>query len=110
MKPFNLEEAKAGKPFGRFYPLSGIEPREFVGEFPSGRIGYRRPDGFLDSADPRDLRMIETPVVKWVNIYRESNGELVLGKVWDTEVSIDAYFLLKSNALKVGTAELKWTE
>ena len=91
MKPFNLQEALAGKPV---VTRDGKNVKQIV-HFPSADEGYRiaaliEGDGiplvfFVEGNNNRtietkeDLFMKSEKVIKWVNLYRNINGQIVTG-------------------------------
>lgn len=102
MKPFNIEEAKAGKPV---CTRDGKEARiicfDAKGEYPliallkhsdGCEIAIRYPEngamsGATNSKSQNDLGMATTKHVGWLNIWRNIEGKSVSGMViFDTEM------------------------
>lgn len=115
MKPFDLEEAKAGKPFfARGNPEICCK---FIGSVSDGTIAYESGvvvggRSVIYSSRPEQLWMVPTKVSKAVNVYRSGDGKLYLGVCQHPTYSIARGRALDSRKAHayVGTASIEWTE
>ncbi len=112
MKPFDLEAAKRGEPFGYQFHNGSCKLRAFIGVRSNGEIVYEHPrDGSLDSTSATNLRMLPRKTARWVNIYRRSDGTLRLSNTGPHDAEEDAtFFNSASGDPKVGTARVEWEE
>jgi hypothetical protein len=102
MKPFNLQEAIAGKP---------IQTRDgrvlkFVAHVPEAREGYKviimKGDGYIgcwredgkylkDEEGDGDIVMATVVKTYWGNVYKSESGELFFGILFDNEADAMRY-------------------
>lgn len=126
MKPFNLEEAKAGKPVctrdGKpvriiCWDAKGDNPIVALMEDGKGESTIRRPVNGLYYRDemaemPRDLMMATIQHTKWVNIYKSDNFDHIDGAeriIWDTkEKAVENAFTPSGNW--IGAFPVVWEE
>jgi len=120
MKPFNIEEAKAGKPVitrgGRdvrilcfdcktvdnAYPIAGLwENRKGFEEF---CIWSNKGEFLIEETDLRDLFMKSEKKEGWLNIYKEGT----CGLLYDTEE--EATERLDMSLCPVATVKVEWEE
>ena len=112
MKPFDLEAAKRGELFVHEH-APDLKSR-FIGFRSNGSIVYeelRAPRGAneISWAPAEALRMLPRKVERWVNIYRDLNGNLSLGDPYSTA---DLAGIARSGSGKafVGTSRVEWEE
>ena len=120
MKPFNLEEAKAGKPVctrdGRpariiefnmkdeNFPIIAIvscDVVEIVGTFTLQGSYYK------DIKSPKDLMMVANKKEGWVNVYKRQ-FRYILGEVFDTKEEAKSQILDCTSCLD--TVKIEWNE
>lgn len=108
-KPFNLEEAQAGKPFTHYASDGTDASREFIGVMSNGKIVYERRSPLssvplmIDCCEPEFLRMIVEPTKTTVYLYRWIDNP---DRVFSSTCSPEQY----QNVELVGQSIIEWEE
>jgi len=107
-KPFNLEEAKAGKPFIHYLSDNSDTSRKFIGIMSNGKIVYERRKSptlslMIDCCEPESLRMIVEPTKTTVYLYRWIDNP---DRVFSSTCSPEQY----QNVELVGQSIIEWEE
>lgn len=124
MKPFNLKEAKAGKPVctrdGRpariicfdkksnIYPLIALV--DYGGEGEMMFTFTKKGEFHNKMEDPCDLFMVSEEHhgkhEGWVNIFRRDDGTIKLGNLYDSEQEA----INNANQKRIATIKIEWEE
>jgi hypothetical protein len=126
MKPFNLQEAIAGKPLvtkdgrevKRFTYLPEVNNEYKIVAVVDGKLLIYTEAGHFWTADKaftdRDLFMKATKVTRWVNLYRKQNCQLLRTTNEDNIAVGCLSFESKEDALSlcgsIGVAEVSWED
>lgn len=120
MKPFNLEEAKVGKPVTT---ITSLDPREIF--YGRDSIVVRHSEGLLlehdengiplPTADGRcydRLKLAMAPERKtaWVNIYRKENTDAAQGFAWPSRERADCVDRECLNEKRIACIPITYTE
>mgnify|MGYP003325564635 CR=1 FL=1 len=122
MKPFNLEEAKAGKPIctrdgknariicfdrkAKDYPIIALIENNNI----EGYHSYKLNGNFCDIDDDLDLFMKEEHHIGYINIYRPSNVKLVESGNYVYMTFKDAKKQMNPFRNYIATAKIEWDE
>jgi hypothetical protein len=107
-KPFNLEEARAGKPFIHYLSDDDTKIyRKFIGVMSNGKIAYERRISptlplMIDCCEPEFLRMIVEPTKTTVYLYRGNES----GRLFSSTSGPEYYCHVEL----VGQSIIEWEE
>jgi hypothetical protein len=106
-KPFDLEEARAGKPFIHYLSDNSDTSRKFIGIMSNGKIVYERRKSptlpiMIDCSEPEFLRMIVEPTKTTVYLYRGNES----GRLFSSTSGPEYYCHVEL----VGQSIIEWEE